>query len=53
MDCSTKAGFWIQSAMSILLGRGLKKEGSAFFAENGKNTWMAFFIDNYEFSLKV
>jgi hypothetical protein len=50
MHCSMKAEFYF---LSILLKRGLGKESSASYAENGKHTQMTFLIENYEISLKV
>ncbi len=41
----TKVGFWIQSVLSVLLGRGSKEESSA------KHVWMTFLIENNELNL--
>ncbi len=51
--CMTKAGFWIQSVQSILLGKGSIKESGASYVKNGKHTWMIFLFENYGLSLKV
>ncbi len=47
-----KAGFWIQSVLSILVEKGSNEESSASYVKNGKHDWMTFLFESYEINFR-